>query len=81
MTRSGEGRRAWLRTGGILVPLLLAVAGCGPKGTAILVKVNIDSADVGSLDGRVDELVITMEQEALKMVEIIKGQREKEPGA
>lgn len=30
---------------------------------------------------RVDALVITMEQEALKMVEIIKGQREKEPGA
>ena len=29
---------------------------------------------------RVDALVITMEQEALKMVEIIKGQRENEPG-
>jgi len=30
--------------------------------------------------GRVDALVITMEQEALKMVEIIKGQREQETG-
>lgn len=28
--------------------------------------------------GRVDELVITMEQEALKMVEVFKGQREQE---
>jgi len=29
---------------------------------------------------RVDALVITMEQEALKMVEIIKGQREQDSG-
>ena len=29
--------------------------------------------------GRVDTLVITMEQESLKMVEIIKGQREQDP--
>lgn len=28
--------------------------------------------------GRVDELVVTMEQEALKMVEVFKGQREQE---
>ncbi len=30
--------------------------------------------------GRVDELVITMEQEALKMVEVLHGERERDPG-
>lgn len=29
--------------------------------------------------GKIDELVVTMEQEALKMVEVIQGQREREP--
>ena len=28
--------------------------------------------------GKIDELVVTMEQEALKMVEVIQGQREQE---
>ncbi len=28
--------------------------------------------------GRVDELVLTMEQEALKMVEVLHGERERE---
>jgi biopolymer transport protein ExbB len=31
--------------------------------------------------GRVDELVLTMEQEALKMVEVMHGHREREPAA
>lgn len=31
--------------------------------------------------GKIDELVISMEQEALKMVEVMHGQREKEPAA
>ncbi|RCX30670.1 MotA/TolQ/ExbB proton channel family protein [Thioalbus denitrificans] len=30
--------------------------------------------------GRVDALVVTMEQEALKMVEVLHGEREREPG-
>jgi biopolymer transport protein ExbB len=31
--------------------------------------------------GRVDELIVSMEQEALKMVEVMHGQREHEAGA